>query len=205
MRRFTRGFSATLTSLVLGPAIILAAAIKPVQAQVAPLFEPHLSDIVANLPTGAIVRLPPRIWLSGPGHLNPEELVVTVLASQHPQIVDISLATCDRGIFPCLIGNIVLESRFSPNAQRELQRHKANGEPFTLAANIRGYLLEGPKQRPAYQFSSISWQQDDMIYTLNMPANERQNLLIMALEMAKSAPLRIGLAPSIPASAVQPR
>jgi hypothetical protein len=53
---------------------------KPAIARPAPVFEPYLPEIIDNLPTGALVRLPPQIHLGGPAHLNPQELVVNVLA-----------------------------------------------------------------------------------------------------------------------------
>jgi hypothetical protein len=33
------------------------------------------------------------------------------------------------------------------------------------------------------------WQQNDMIYTVSFPANERENILFMAVSMAREQPI----------------
>lgn len=75
------------------------------------------------------------------------------------------------------------------SAKQELQRHQALGDRITLATNVEGYLLEGPLQKPPYEFSTVMWQQNDMIYTISLPAFERENILFMAISMAREKPL----------------
>jgi hypothetical protein len=160
-----------------------------VGAEPAPVFKPHLQEIVNQAPLGTIVRLPPEILLGEAISFDPNSLKVKVAASSNPAIATINLMTCETGIFPCLVGTIVLEPDISANAQRELARHKTAGAPITLNAGLRGYFLDGTLQRPAYTFSSVMWQEDNTIYTLSFPATERQNLLFMALQMARSSPV----------------
>jgi hypothetical protein len=62
---------------------------------------------------------------------------------------------------------------------------------------IEGYLIEGPRQNPSYQFSTIMWQQNDMIYTISFPAFERENIVLMATSMVREQPLsRLGSRPA---------
>ncbi|NER45468.1 MAG: hypothetical protein F6J92_01945 [Symploca sp. SIO1A3] len=76
----------------------------------------------------------------------------------------------------------------SVSAQRELQRHQDLGDYLTLDQNIKGYLIEGPKQNPYSAFSTLMWQQNGMIYSLSFPAIERQSILQMAVSMARQRP-----------------
>ncbi|WP_407884826.1 hypothetical protein [Scytonema sp. NUACC26] len=61
--------------------------------------------------------------------------------------------------------------------------------PITLAANIKGYLLEGPRQNPPSPFSLVMWEQDHFIYSIRFPAKEGQNILYMAKSMVNSTPI----------------
>jgi hypothetical protein len=79
-------------------------------------------------------------------------------------------------------------SRQYESSKRELVRHQATGDRKTLAKNIEGYLLKEPRQNPPYQFSTMMWQQNDMIYTI-IPSIERENILWMAVFMATEQPL----------------
>jgi hypothetical protein len=49
-------------------------------------------------------------------------------------------------------------------------------------------LLKDPHQNPPYRFSTMMWQQNDMIYTI-IPSIERENILWMAVSMATEQPL----------------
>lgn len=175
------------------------------QTQVAPpdlgiadsdrLFAPHLPTILQSLPMGTQLRLPPQILLGNVPTLDAEGLRVQVMAARSPAITTINLLTCDRGLFPCFVGSIIIEPRTSPNAQRELERHRTAATPITLVPAglntplIQGFLLDGNLQRPPYGFSSVMWEQGKTIYTLSFPTEERQNLLYMALYMARSQPI----------------
>ena len=171
--------------------VILTVLSSPVgvSARPAPVFIPHIQDIQKNLPRGLAMRLPTEIPLSEPSDIEESQVVVRVFPSETPESFTISLFTCDRSPQPCLLGSFSVESKTNESAKRDLDRHQAIGEYMPLAANIEGYLIEGPRQNPAYAFSTLMWQQDNMIYTISFPASERENILLMAVSMAQEKPL----------------
>ncbi|HEY9711676.1 MAG TPA: hypothetical protein V6D48_25935, partial [Oculatellaceae cyanobacterium] len=73
--------------------------------------------------------------------------------------------------------------------KRDLERHQAIGDRIPLTTNVKGYLIEGPRQNPSYAFSTMMWQQNGMIYTISFPAIERENIMLMAVSMAQAQPL----------------
>lgn len=177
-------------SLLVVPVIltVLSGAVG-VFARPATVFTPHLERIQRNLPKGLVMRLPVDIPLSGHSDIEESQLVVNVFPSETPQSYTVSLFTCDRSTQPCLLGSFSVEKQTIESAKRELVRHQARGDRKTLAKNIAGYLLEGPRQNPPYQFSTIMWQQNEMIYTISFPSIERENILWMAVSMATEQPL----------------
>ncbi|WP_190817514.1 hypothetical protein [Coleofasciculus sp. FACHB-1120] len=174
---------------VAGSVVIRVSENVPVQARPAPVFTPHLETIQSSIPPGLIMRLPSQILLSGFADVDPSELVVRVFPSETPLIYTVSLFTCYSNPQPCLVGSFSVERKASPNAIRELEKHKTAGDPITLRKDIRGYLLEGQKQKPSYEFSSVMWQQDNFIYRISFPTIERSNILLMANLMANDVPL----------------
>jgi hypothetical protein len=159
-------------------------------ARPAEVFSPYLEQIRLAIPPSAEMRLPSQILLGGPGGLDPNALIVKVLPTNTPPRLTVSLFTCERGPFPCLVGSFTAEPAASANAQRELSRHQAMAAPITLTDGVRGYFIEGPNQMPRSDFSSLMWQQDGMIYTVSFLAAERQNILYMARQMAIAPPLK---------------
>ncbi|HBB34312.1 MAG TPA: hypothetical protein DC064_21595 [Cyanobacteria bacterium UBA9273] len=181
------------------PAILtLLSSTVDVSARPAAVFVPYLEEIQSNLPPGLVMRLPDEVQLGSHLEVNENQLVVRVLPSETPPSLTVSLFTCDRNPHPCLLGSFSVYRKTNPSAQREFQRHKTLGDRITLAPNLAGYLVEGPQQKPSYPFSSVMWQQNDMIYTIGFPAIERQNILLMALSMAQSQPLYRRVAPTVP-------
>ncbi|MBD1839679.1 MULTISPECIES: hypothetical protein [unclassified Coleofasciculus] len=174
---------------VAGTVVIRASENVPVQARPAPVFTRHLETIQSSVPPGLIMRLPSQILLSGPTDVDPSELIVRVFPSETPLAYTVSLFTCYSNPQPCLVGSFSVEKKNSLNAIRELEKHKAAGDRITLRKDIRGYLLEGKKQKPSYEFSSVMWQQDDFIYRVSFPTIERSNILLMANSMANDVPL----------------
>jgi hypothetical protein len=159
----------------------------------AEVFLPHLEQMQTSIPRGLTMRLPSRIMVSNASGVDPEKLIVRWFGSQNPQRFNVSLFTCEQGPLPCLLGSFTGEnaSLFSP--QRELAKHITHGDRITLSQNplIYGYLLEGDRKFPTPTFSSVMWQQDNMIYTVSFPIQERQNLLFMALWMAQNDPITL--------------
>ncbi|NET56043.1 MAG: hypothetical protein F6K47_07685 [Symploca sp. SIO2E6] len=154
----------------------------------AAVFIPHMEYIQRNLPVGLAMRLPEWIPLSEPSDIQEDQLRVRIFPSSNPQSFTVSLFTCNRSPYPCLLGSFAVDRSTSVSAQRELQRHQALGEYLTLDYNIKGYLIEGPQQNPYSDFSTFMWQQNGMIYSLSFPAIERQNILQMAISMVRQRP-----------------
>ncbi len=176
--------------LLVTPVILtVLSSVVAVSARPSAVFIPHLEEIQRNLPVGLALRLPSEIPLTGPTDIEESKLVVRVFPSETPLSFTVSLFTCERSSHPCLLGSFSVERKTNVSARRNLERHQTLGDRITLATNIAGYLIEGPQQNPPYAFSSVMWQQNDMIHTISFPGIERQNILFMALSMAQEQPL----------------
>lgn len=167
-------------------------------ARPAPVFMPHIDLIQSNLPSGLAMRLPSEILLGGHSDIEESKLVVRVFPSETPQRFTVGVFTCDRSSHPCLLGSFSVENETAASAKRDLGRHQEKGDRISLGTNIEGYLIEGPRQNPSYQFSTIMWQQKDMIYTISFPAFERENIILMATSMARQDPLARVVSSSAP-------
>lgn len=178
--------------LVAVPIVLsIFSSVGEVSARPAAVFIPHLQRIQSNLPSGLVMRLPSRIPLQAPLDINEGKVVVQVFPSEIPQSFTVSLFTCDRSSHPCLLGSFSVAPKTNMSAKQELERHRAKGDRLTLLknANVVGYLLEGPRQNPSLTFSTMMWQQNDMIYTISFPAIEKEAILVMAGSMAQEKPL----------------
>lgn len=158
-------------------------------ARPAAVFVPHMEIIESRLPPGLVMRLPSQLPLGGHSDIEESKLVVRIFPSEIPQSFTVGVFTCDRGTHPCLVGSFAVESKMAGSAKRDLERHKAIGDRVSLGTNIEGYLLEGPRQNPSHQFSTMMWEQNDMIYTISFPAVEGDNIVWMATSMAREKPL----------------
>lgn len=167
---------------------VLSSAVA-VSASPAPVFIPHLGRIQRNLPTGLAMRLPTRIPLSGPSDIEESKLIVEVFPSGTPKSFTVSLFTCASSPHPCLLGSFSVDKTITASARRDLERHKAMGNRISLTTNVEGYLIDGPLQNPSHAFSTMMWEQNDMIYTISFPAIERENIIWMAASMAREQPL----------------
>ncbi|MEQ8466787.1 hypothetical protein [Coleofasciculus sp. E1-EBD-02] len=156
-----------------------------VAAQPAPVFIPFMGRIQKNLPVGLAMRLPTELRVNDLLDIDPNQLIVRVFPSEAPPSYMVSLFTCDRSPNSCLLGSFSVHPKQSASARRDLQRHETLGDRITLTPTVAGYLIEGPQQNPSYPFSTVMWQQNEMIYTISFPAIERQNILYMALSMAR--------------------
>lgn len=171
--------------------LCLSVLIRPVgvSAQPATVFIPHLPLIQSNLPDGLAMRLPTEIPLSGPSDIEEDKLVVRVFPSEIPQSFTVSIFTCERSPYPCLLGSFSVARQTQVSAQRELERHQIMGERIPLKQNVEGYLIDGLVQTPSYQFSTMMWEQNGMIYTISFPSIERENIVLMAASMVREKPL----------------
>lgn len=190
----------------------IAIALTPVtwgrlaMAQPAAIFVPHLNEIMASAPPGFPIRLPAEINpLDG---LDPEALSVNVLASQVPLTLTVGLFRCETGALPCYVGGVTIDRSDALHARTELERHRRVGDRLTFRPGLVGYLIDGINRRASERFTSIMWQQDNVIYTLTFAAGDssaswrshRQAVIAMAGSMALSDPIRVTLPRTIPAS-----
>jgi hypothetical protein len=187
-------FSQILQSRLLAiPLTLITVSIATIAtANPAKVFAPHLQQIQESLPTGLIMRLPSEIIIPKNSDLDENRLFVRWFASENPQKFNVSLFTCENSPSPCLFGSFSVEKNTSPSAKMELQRHLQTGDRITLKTdktNLYGYLVESKSQNPVTRFSSVMWEQDQMIYTVSFPAIERQTLLFMAYYMARNTPI----------------
>lgn len=161
------------------------------QAAPAPVFSSHLDEIRSQIPQGLAMRLPSELLISGESDIDETKLVVRWFASGNPKRFNVSVFTCEKSPLPCLLGSFSVERADQTTGKLELQRHQQYGKPITLNSElkIKGYLLEGNQQRPAYSFSTVMWQQDNLLYTVSFPVEDRQNILFMAYAMAHEDPI----------------
>lgn len=131
------------------------------------------------------MRLPSEVSIIGHSDIDESKLVVRIFPSQTPESFTLSLFTCERSAYPCLLGSFSVQRTTSVSAKRELDRHQAKGESLALVSDIQGYLLEGPSQNPPHQFTTLMWQQNDMIYTISFPASQGTSIQRMAISMAQ--------------------
>ena len=183
-----RSFAISLGAILQGCLIVLN---NPsiVLARPASVFTSHLEEIQSNLPVGLAIRLPAELRMGKLLDIDESRLILRVFPSETPLSFTVSLFTCSRGSYPCLLGSFSANSKTNVSAKLELQKYQEKCDRITLAPNVKGYLIEGPEQNPAYPFSAVMWEQNNIIYTINFPAIERQNILFMAVSMAQEQPL----------------
>jgi len=175
----------------LSVSVVLASLTIPLNASARPanVFLSQLDRIQQNIPSGLIMRLPSDIKLIGASDIDESQLNVYLTPSKSPLRYTVSLFTCERSIYPCLLGSFSVEDATSANARLELQRHQKTGDRVTLSPYAQGYLIEGLTQSPYSPFSTLVWQQGDMIYSISYPANERPSLISMGISMANNRPM----------------
>ena len=178
--RFFQGFS--LATVL---AIATALPLRPARAE--SVFAPYRETIREQIPVGLSLRLPEKILLSAVDQQDLDSYTVRVFVSQNPSRLTLSLHACKASNNPCLLGSFVTENGNSRVAQGELARHKAQGQRITLKNQVFGYVLDSDQpQSSSTPFATMMWEQDNMVHTLSFPQNERQNMMFMAVSMAKS-------------------
>ena len=210
------GMASVVSGLVVGLSGLIGLSgplARPAIAQPADIFRPHINEMVTSVPPGFAIRLPSdlyvngsRILLNGRGELVTPDVnpfTVEVYASKTPLSLVVSILSCDSAVTrsPCVFGTVTNDRSSSIHARTELDRHRRMGDPLTFKPGVRGYLIDGARPGTRSKFSSVVWQQENMIYTLSFPAaSSRQSLIDMARTMALSEPVRPSLPRSIPAS-----
>ncbi len=170
-------------SILLTLLTILTAEISYVKANPAPEFTKYLPEIQSRISFGLVMRLPKKIQLD---QSVKEPLIIKIFTSGTPANLTVGLFKCDVPQNSCFLGSFAVARKESPIVKQELLRHQTIGDKITLKQNIKGYLIEGKEQEPTYSFSSLMWQQEDMIYTITFPGKERQNILFMGYSMANN-------------------
>ena len=202
--RFLRQATLLSSLVVSSVAIVGVSHQSAAQAQPDPLFFPHINEVIESAPPGFPIRLPAEVKAINSDE--PSELRVEVFSSATPTTVNVGLFSCDRGTAPCYAGSITIDRSSAVHAQAELRRHQQVGDRLTFRPSragrpgLVGYLIDGRKKRANERFTSIMWQQENVIYTLSFPAGDRQAVIDMAGSMALSEPIRVGLPAQIPAS-----
>ncbi len=189
--------AALLGGLALGTALV-SLGHGVAQAQPDSLFFPHINEVIRSAPPGFPIRLPEEIKAVGGN--DPSELNIKVFSSATPTTVNVGLFSCDSGTAPCYAGSISIDRSSAVHAREELQRHKQVGDRLTFRPGLVGYLVDGRKKRASERFTSVMWQQENVIYTLSFPSGDRQAVIDMAGSMAISDPIRVSLPAQIPAS-----
>ena len=189
---------ALLGGLALGTAAMVGSTHGVAQALPDPLFFPHINEVIQSAPPGFPIRLPEEIKAVGGN--DPSELNIKVFSSVTPMTVNVGLFSCESGATPCYAGSISIDRSSAVHAREELQRHKQVGDRLTFRPGLVGYLVDGRKKRASERFTSVMWQQENVIYTLSFPAGDRQAVIDMAGSMAISDPIRVSLPAQIPAS-----
>lgn len=152
-------------------------------------FTRYRDRIQKSLPPGLIMRLP-SFGESENRVESGNQYFVNVLPLTSEPSLTISIFTCENQQPSCLVGSVAVAAKTSIAAQSEFKRHQASATAITLANTIRGYLLEGQKQKSMASFSSIMWEQDNQFYTVRLPVQSRLNLVNIASSTASAIPIQ---------------
>lgn len=177
--RLFQGFS-------IATVLAIATTLPMGSARAESVFAPYQEAIQEQIPVGLSVRLPEKILLTATEQQNLDSYTVRVFVSQNPSRFTLSLYGCETGSQPCLLGSFITENANSQFAQDELARHTSQGERITLQNGVFGYVLNSDQPDSPTAFATMMWQQENMIHALSFPQNERQNMMFMAVSMAKS-------------------
>lgn len=153
------------------------------------VFLPYIDQIKTNLVPGLLFRLPSEIPSLDSLASQQSNYSVKVSPSLVNSGVTVSIFNCKLESQACLIGNFSVNSPTSSGSQEEFNQHQNIGSGINLNNQIRGYLINGLKQNPPAQFSSIMWKQDSLIYRIRFRDKNPENILAMANSMAKSVPI----------------
>ncbi|MBD1217242.1 MAG: ShlB/FhaC/HecB family hemolysin secretion/activation protein [Aphanizomenon flos-aquae Clear-A1] len=153
------------------------------------VFLPYIDQIKTNLVPGLLFRLPSEIPSLDSLASQQSDYSVKVSPSLVNSGITVSIFDCKLESQACLIGNFSVSSPTASGSKEEFNQHQNIGSGINLNNQIRGYLINGLKQNPPAQFSSIMWKQDSLIYRIRFRDKNPENILAMANSMAKSVPI----------------
>ena len=153
------------------------------------VFLPYIDQIKTNLVPGLLFRLPSEIPSLDSLASQKSDYSVKVSPSLVNSGITVSIFDCKLESQACLIGNFSVSSPTASGSKEEFNQHQNIGSGINLNNQIRGYLINGLKQNPPAQFSSIMWKQDSLIYRIRFSDKNPENILAMANSMAKSVPI----------------
>lgn len=153
------------------------------------VFLPYIDQIKTNLVPGLLFRLPSEIPSLDSLASQKSDYSVKVSPSLVNSGITVSIFDCKLESQACLIGNFSVSSPTASGSKEEFNQHQNIGSGINLNNQIRGYLINGLKQNPPAQFSSIMWKQDSLIYRIRFRDKNPENILAMANSMAKSVPI----------------
>jgi hemolysin activation/secretion protein len=153
------------------------------------VFLPYIDQIKTNLVPSLLFRLPSEIPSLDSLASQKSDYSVKVSPSLVNSGITVSIFDCKLESQACLIGNFSVSSPTASGSKEEFNQHQNIGSGINLNNQIRGYLINGLKQNPPAQFSSIMWKQDSLIYRIRFRDKNPENILAMANSMAKSVPI----------------
>lgn len=153
------------------------------------IFDSYLNQIEQNLPPGWVMRLPSQGSSNSFIDGRNDSYLVRVFSFTTPSSLVVSLFRCDTGSSSCLVGSFSVSSKASTDTEQSFRKYQTTAIPVLLAPEVQGYLLEGSKQNSLSQFSSVMWEQDDLVYTIQFLTREPNDLLALARSMATNTPI----------------
>ncbi|MBD2137777.1 ShlB/FhaC/HecB family hemolysin secretion/activation protein [Anabaena sp. FACHB-1237] len=157
------------------------------------IFIPYMEQIKTQLSPGLLFRLPSQFPDLKNSAATPGNYRVKVSASLVNPGMTVSIFNCNLDSQACLLGSFSVNSPKSLGTKEELTEHKNNGEQVNINHKIRGYLINGQKQKPPSEFSSIMWEQDGLISRVRIREQNNdeksENILTIATSMATATPI----------------
>lgn len=153
-------------------------------------FESYRAEVSQHLNPDLVFRLPINLHLLGQLGQKPTHSEIQVIHSLWGRGLMVNLRVCPKTRateVDCIVGHFSTAMLQSTTVQQELNDHQMVGYPITLAPGIQAHLREYRYGQTTYV--SVMWVQDHQFYQVQFPAEERQNMLYMTLEMVNSEPL----------------
>jgi hypothetical protein len=150
------------------------------------IFAPYLDKIKASLPSGSVIRLPSSVILREQFKVKDDQYNLEISPLIEQTGLSITFFNCPAKSQSCFLGSLTTKLKNSVDIQQKLKPENAITQPIALGNNLQGYLLEEINQK---QTVSVIWEQDNQFYTVNLPAQARQNLLPIVNSIIQSVPV----------------
>lgn len=154
------------------------------------LFAPYRETLEHSLQKDWVMRLPhPVLITENLAAENRDRYQLHAEPKPDGEGFSTNLFACPEATQNCLVNQFSVSSPLSPDTQAALEQHQRGNASISLAPNIQAYFLEvqDSKLFPSQPVASVMWQQDGLVYRVQAPLPERQNILYMAKSMARSS------------------